>query len=134
MTDTVRVLITGSREFTDRPTMAAAINLVRREHAGAALTIVHGAARGADSIASAICRDNPGKLIEEPHPVTDWQRPDGSRDRAAGHRRNQRMVYAGAVVCLAFLDVRSENRGTRSCMQNATVAGIEVREHWGSDA
>lgn len=130
MTEPVRVLITGSRDFTDRAAVAAALTRVAREHPGQQLVVVHGAARGADSIAAAVAADFPDRLIAEAHPVTDWKRADGSTDRGAGHRRNQRMVAAGASVCLAFLHGAAENRGTKSCMDKAAKAGIEVREHW----
>lgn len=125
---TVRVLITGSRNVTDRAMIAAALSAVAREHPGVPLTVVHGAARGADSLAAQIAADHPGRLIAEAHPVTDWRRPDGSVDRAAGHRRNQRMVDAGAAVALAFLHAPSApNRGTLSCVAKAKAAGIPVR-------
>jgi len=127
----VRVLITGSREFVPRAIIAAAISAVAREHPGEVLTIVHGAARGADRIAGAVTRDFPARLVEEQHPVTDWgSKSDGTFDRAAGHRRNQRMVDAGAVVCLAFPSRDSKNAGTWSAVAKAKAAGIPVRIFW----
>lgn len=126
----IRVLITGSREFTDRAIVAAALTAVARKHPGRHLIVAHGAARGAYSLAAAIAADYPNHLTAEAHPVTDWRRPDWSTDRAAGHRRIQRIVDAGAEVCLAFLHAGAQNRGTRGCMQKAAAAGIPVREHW----
>lgn len=126
----VRVLITGSRDFTSRPIVAAALSWVSKEYPGRPLIVVHGGARGADSIAGQVARDYPGRLVEEVHRVTDWRRPDGSTDKAAGHRRNQRMVDLGAVVCLAFPCKAAENRGTLGCIQKAKAAGIPVHEFW----
>ncbi|TQO20674.1 uncharacterized protein DUF2493 [Rhodoglobus vestalii] len=128
---TVRVLITGSREFLARAVVAGAISAVAREHPGEVLIIVHGAARGADSIAGAVARDFPGRLVEEQHVVTDWgSKANGTFDRTAGHRRNQRMVDAGAVVCLAFPARDHKSVGTWSCVAKAKAAGIEVRAFW----
>lgn len=126
----VRVLITGSREFTQRAIVAQALTVVAREHPGRELVVVHGDAKGADRLAGAIARKYPGRLREEKHPVPDWRRADGTIDRQAGRRRNQRMVDAGADVCLAFLASTAENRGTRDCMARARAASIPVREHW----
>jgi hypothetical protein len=73
-------------------------------------------------------RAHPDLFVEEQHPVTDWgSKADGTFDRAAGHRRNQRMVDAGAQVCLAFPARDAKNAGTWSCVGKAKVAGIEVR-------
>lgn len=128
---TIRVLITGSREFQDRAKVAAALTQVFREHGGQPLTVIHGAARGADRLSGAIARKYPEHMTEEQHVVTDWgDKHLGTFDPSAGHRRNQRMVDAGAVVCLAFLSHQSANSGTRSCMAKAKSAGIPVREHW----
>ena len=126
----VRVLITGSREFTDRSIIAAALTVVAREHRGHPLVVIHGAARGADRVAGGVARQYPGRLIEEVHPVTDWTNPDGSKNWRAGFDRNQRMVDTGAEVCLAFLQTGEKNNGTKDCMKRAVAANIEVREHW----
>jgi hypothetical protein len=133
LSDPVRVLITGSREFTDRAVIAAAISQVARENPNRALLIRHGAARGADSLAGAVARKYPGRLVEEVHAVTDWKNPDGSKNWKAGFDRNQRMVDAGADICLAFLHPAAKNAGTRHCMRAAHEAGIPVREHWSSN-
>ena len=129
----VRILITGSREFTDRPLAAAALSQVRREHPGEQLVVIDGMARGADALLVSIVEDAPdGWAVIEPHPVTPamW-RPDGPNgrvDKAADHKRNQRMVDSGADVCLAFLCAWAANNGTKGCMKAAARAGIEVRK------
>jgi hypothetical protein len=131
---TVRVLITGSREFADRPAIAAALSAVARQYPGQTLTVVHGGARGADSLAGAIARDFPEQLIEERHIVSDWgSKSAGTFDVSAGHRRNQRMVDAGAFVCLAFPSRKHRSSGTWSCVAKAKKAGIEVRVIFGQE-
>jgi hypothetical protein len=118
---TLRILVTGSRDWTDRDT-------IRHALIDAALgarmdlyqvTVVHGAARGADRIAGEIAREY-GCRVEE-HPA-QWQ--DGP---SAGPRRNAHMVALGADLCLAF--PHGESRGTRDCMRRAQAAGIPVHDH-----
>lgn len=80
--------------------------------------LVHGAARGADSLAAAIWRE--AGLPVEAHPA-DWDR----YGRAAGPVRNTHMVSLGAELCLAF--PLGKSVGTRHCMRAAEQAGIPVR-------
>ena len=114
---TIRVLITGSREYENRPMIAKALGEVMREHPGQMLRL-----------AGAIARARPDLFIEEQHPVTDWGSKElGTFDRTAGHRRNQRMVDLGATVVLAFPSRSAKNAGTWSCVGKAKVADLEVR-------
>lgn len=121
----MRILITGSRNWTDRQALEDAIFEAIAEHyaeQGAVnskdITIVHGAAPGADELAAGIADD--WGFNHEPHPA-DWKK----HFKAAGPLRNQEMVDLGADVCLAFPD--EDSRGTLDCMARATVAGIDVR-------
>jgi hypothetical protein len=132
-TGEVRVLITGSREFTDRQIIAQALSQVRRENGYRTLVVVHGAARGADTLAAAVVQSaDPGRARQEAYPVTDAEwRPDGPGGRldyAAGPRRNKRMVESGADVCLAFFVAGAKNTGTKHCSNAAEKAGIPVRK------
>jgi hypothetical protein len=123
---TYRILVTGSRYWADRNAIAQALIEARdsaRTTGAHRLVLVHGAARGADSIAAHYARMW-GWLIE-PHPA-DWS----LHGKAAGHRRNAEMVRAGADICLAF--PLGESRGTRGCMALAEKAGIPVIVHEGA--
>jgi hypothetical protein len=82
------------------------------------ITLVHGGARGADSIAESIAR-RVGMQVEC-HPAA-WD----TRGRAAGVIRNSEMVNAGADVCLAF--IRNQSRGATHCAEAAERAGIPTR-------
>ncbi len=132
-TGEVRVLITGSRDFTDRAIIAKALSQVRRENGYRTLVIVHGDARGADALAKKIAEGaDPGRAREEAHPVPNsvWY-PNGSNgplDHSAGPRRNKRMVAAGADICLAFFLAGAKNTGTKHCSNAAAKAGIPVRK------
>jgi hypothetical protein len=114
----VRILVTGSRTWTDRETIAWVL-----QHwcpCPEISTLVHGAATGADSIA-AECGEELGMTVE-PHPVKREQwRIAGKR---AGHLRNQYMVDLGADLCLAFQV--GDSSGTADCVRRAHAAGIRV--------
>jgi hypothetical protein len=146
------VLVTGSRAFTDRTTVASALGWVRRtatENGFGQLVVVHGAARGADAIASAWARQNARLGVVERRFPADWEGPctvackpghrqlrlDGSSYcPQEGLRRNQRMVDHVAavadprgVICVGFLVPGQACRGTRDCMRRAREAGLPVR-------
>ena len=115
----MRILITGSRRWTDQAIIEAAL---RRTTAGLkprAVTVVHGACPygGADIIAASIA-DRLGFVVE-PHPA-----PWTVHGKAAGPMRNQEMVDLGADVCLAFPE--PDSRGTWDCVARADSAGIPV--------
>lgn len=114
----MRILVTGSREWSNGATIAYALARAAQE---GDLVIVHGdCPTGADRIASEWA-DLHG-VSQEPHPA-DWE----AHGKAAGPKRNQEMVDLGADVCLAF--PLGESRGTRDCMRRASLAGIPVIDH-----
>jgi hypothetical protein len=115
----MRILITGSRTWTDKVTIANAIReawLVAGRPYG--VVVVHGGARGADYIAGVYAK-RLGFSVEV-HPVTDeeWT----IKGKSAGHQRNAHMVSLGADVCLAF--IKNESRGATGCAALAEKAGI----------
>jgi hypothetical protein len=91
----VRIMITGSRTWTDRTAIAHAISGCLRSvgtsigGAGPFPIVVHGGARGADQLADVVARN--WGWTPERHPA-DWDR----HGRAAGFRRNAAMVALGA--------------------------------------
>lgn len=118
---TIRILVTGSRHVD-----AAAEQLVPAAldeaygplyELGHDVVIVHGAARGVDTIAGFWA---PPEVRIERHPA-EWER----LGRGAGHARNADMVRRGASVCLAF--PRPDSAGTWNCIRLAANAGIPVR-------
>lgn len=129
-----RILVTGSREFTERRWVWNTLVTTMEDSQATAVAVVHGGARGADSLASDFCSsriveelmDEHGvSLVEEVH-WADWD----EYGKAAGFIRNQEMVDAGADICLAFLQAGAANRGTRDCMARVRKAGIPVRVVW----
>lgn len=115
---TYRILVTGSREWTDKATIRHALFATWRA-AGVPedVVLVSGHARGADAIAE-VMGDGFGFTVER-HPA-DWEH----KHQAAGPIRNTEMVKLGADVCLAFL--MPDSKGTKDCMAKARKAGIDV--------
>lgn len=113
----MRILITGYREWSDDCTVYEALRHYASLHDPAEITVVHGAATGADTLADRAARRL--GMLTEPHPA-DWQ----AHGKWAGPKRNKEMVALGADVCLAFPAANS--RGTLGCMREARDAGIPV--------
>ncbi len=131
-----RILVTGSRVWTNAAMMQAAIAGAIADLPGP-VTLVHGAATGADQLAAALaptlgphvtCESWPANWSvcrSKCHPGHRRVRTNGmSHCPAAGAYRNQDMVNAGADLCLAF--PMNESTGTRDCMRRAETAGIPV--------
>ena len=117
-----RILVTGSREWSQRDVMGynilALVQQVDRDDPDREVIIVHGAAKGADLMAADIGTAIKGVTIE-PHPA-DWT----THGKRAGPIRNQAMVDLGADICLAFPTASSV--GTWDCVRRANRAGIRV--------
>ena len=127
-TATHRLLITGSRDWTDRESIA--IELERAawtlsiadpyaaEPNATPATLVSGACpTGADRICEEVW-ESWGFPVER-HPA-DW----GTYGKRAGFLRNAEMVNLGADLCLAFIKNRS--KGATMTADLAARAGIEV--------
>lgn len=136
----MRILITGSREFRSLETVQLTLADVTDGKPGPH-TVVHGAARGADTLA-AVAAQRFGWQVD-PHPA-DWagqcrasckpghrqpnRNGNGYYCPAAGHHRNQDMVDLGADICVAFLAKNARNSGTHDCIRRAEAAGLKVRK------
>lgn len=107
-----RLLITGSREYTDKIEISKAItsNLYRLP---GKLTVIHGAAIGADTIADEVAKELGHQV--EPYPAEDFASP---------RARNQHMVDLGADLCISF--ALKWASGTGMCARMARRAGIPV--------
>src|SRR4051794_28540389 len=119
MAGSVRVLVTGSREWHDHQTIHDALmaQWQRVDCWPQRMTVVHGGARGADRIANdwAITHH----VTREIHSA-DWAR----LGKRAGFVRNARMVERGADICLAF--ILNGSPGATMTADLADHAGISV--------
>lgn len=111
-----RVLVTGGRRYTDYWEVYARLDEQLRKDAE--MVLVQGGAAGADSYARAWAKDRFGVEVETF--AANWQKDK----HAAGPLRNQRMVDAGADLCIAF----PGGNGTADCVRRARKAGIPVIE------
>lgn len=132
-----RVLCTGSRTWTDYDAVTRALDAVEfgaRAGHYSGLTVVHGAAPGADMLADRWVRWRRSQgwaVAVERHPA-DWS----GRGKAAGPERNLAMVKRGADVCVAFIAPCKSSRcrrpkphdshGTEKCAAMAERYGIHV--------
>lgn len=109
----VRVIVCGGRNYSDGSTVARVLSSLDPR----SLTVVHGGAPGADSLADDWCRTF--GVAVDPHPA-DWKR----YGRAAGPIRNREMVNAGADLVIAF----PGGDGTADCVRAAYDADLTVLE------
>jgi len=110
----VRVLACGDRNWSD----AAKIR-ERLARLPGDTVIVHGAARGADTLAGLVA--NRLKLVVEAFPA-DWER----YGRAAGPIRNREMLDTRPDLVIAFHSNLAESKGTRDCVNEAKRRHIPV--------
>jgi hypothetical protein len=137
-----RVLVTGSRTWTDREAVHTVLDAMARSAAESGfggLVVVHGKAGGLDSLADEWAVDRQGRgwrVAPERHPA-DWKKRGRSR---AGFIRNAQMVRRGADVCFAFINPCTEEKckesephgthGATNCVELAERAGIDVVPIW----
>lgn len=113
-----RVLVCGSRHWTDRETIREWLSKLPR-----GTTIAHGACRGADAIAGDVAKDL-GFTVVEYH--ADW----GRHGKAAGPIRNEEMVVEFMPQrALAFTEALMHYQrptGTSDCVMRLLAHGVPV--------
>lgn len=113
-----RVLVTGDRWWTDAALIAIALEQVRAM--GKIEVVIHGAARGADTLAGIEATAMGLRVIACP---ADWT----AHGKAAGPRRNQSMLVDHKPnIVLAFHDNLAESKGTFDMVARARKAGVFV--------
>lgn len=115
-----KILVTGSRDFEDGQIVLDAITEEVEE--GRRTLLIHGNARGADSLA-AVAGNYLSDMLVVSVPA-DWNH-DGY---AAGPIRNAAMLELEPDVVLAFYKSGAANRGTQNCVDAAERLGIPVKK------
>jgi SLOG family YspA-like protein len=114
-----RILICGDREWTDFRSISAIIQELIHQY-GEDISIIHGAARGADSLAGRAALDLQLVTVAVP---AKWDR-DGKR---AGPIRNRFMLEkCKPHLVLAFHSDLENSKGTKHMVMIAKDAGVPV--------
>jgi hypothetical protein len=121
----LRILVTGSRDWEDLPTLYRAIEEACRGISYHKVTIVHGhCPTGADRLAQIWAEEREEDGITVEHHPARWT----VHGKAAGILRNIEMVDAGADICLAF--IKNNSRGATHCANYAESKGIPVKKFY----
>jgi hypothetical protein len=110
----MRVLVCGGRTFSDAELLCGMLNHLKERFPD--ISIIHGAARGADQLAGAWAHENNVSCVAFP---ANWD----AYGRSAGHVRNGEMLSRGKPdLVVAF----PGGRGTANMIEQATQAGVKV--------
>jgi YspA, cpYpsA-related SLOG family len=117
----MRLLVCGSRTWTDRARLWQALDQLVSQHGYGQVVLIEGDARGADRLAGQLARERGWALERYP---ADWTR----QGRAAGFRRNARMLRQGHpdLVVAFTVGPLQESRGTADMVRRAREAGVPV--------
>lgn len=146
MTAPKRILITGSRDFSDTELAAQALEgaLTTLCPSDGGFTLVHGDAAGADRVVADVTAERFTDITIEAHPA-DWSQHteqcpgwDLAKDYCslAGFRRNAAMLDSGTQLCLAFplhsvnAQGKGTSRGTWDMATRARNAGVPTFIVW----
>jgi predicted Rossmann-fold nucleotide-binding protein len=112
----MRLLVCGGRDYQD---LNRVMRVLDNIHEKCGITeIIHGAAKGADSLAGQWARKNG---IRETAVPANWY-PNGKLDRSAGPKRNREMLAMKPDGVVAF----PGGSGTADMARIAEEAGIKV--------
>jgi len=110
-----RILICGDRNYQDWIKVQEYLDTISRT-----TIIIHGGARGADSLAGNLATSLKMKVIKFP---ANWDK----YGKAAGVLRNQQMLDEGHPDLVVYFHKDIENsKGTRDMLKRATDSGIRT--------
>jgi len=114
----MRVLICGSRDFNDFAAIKRVIDSLNDDD-----IVIHGAARGADSIAEFLAQKRGLKVLAFP---AQWDK----YGKAAGPIRNQQMIDEGKPDrAYAFYTDKAKSKGTKNMVKLLKKARISAWEN-----
>jgi SLOG family YspA-like protein len=113
----MRLLVCGDRYWNDKQLVQKVLSRLVEESPDS-VTVIHGAARGADRIAGEVAKSLGCEVVEFP---AQWH----SFGRAAGPIRNQKMLDEGAPSAgLAFHDNIEASKGTADMLKRLKRANV----------
>lgn len=114
----MRLLICGSRDWTDRDAIRAKLEELRPA------LVIHGAHwSGADAIAAELCIEL--GIPQQPYPA-QWR----DSGRSAGPRRNQQMLNEGRPDQVLAFHLHRRQRGTDDMIRRAHMLQIPIKVVW----
>lgn len=114
MASYTRLLVCGGRDYADRKRLFSVLDALQPYPT----VVIHGAARGADSLAGEWARVR--DIAERPFPA-DWK----THGKGAGFIRNRQMLIEGQPT---FVVAFPGGRGTGNMIKLAKAAGVPVME------
>jgi hypothetical protein len=121
----MKVLVCGQRDFYDLETLTIVMDGLHKEYKFT--TLIHGAAKGADSLAANWAKLNHIEI--EAYPA-DWKK----YGKGGGPVRNKQMLEVGKpnlVVAFFVYGEAEKSKGTKDMVQKAKNAGIETYAYFG---
>ncbi len=116
----VKILVSGDRNWTDENSIREVLNKYDPQET----ILIHGAARGADTLAANVAAELGFKKIL-PFKA-DWKQ----YGRAAGPIRNGQMLTEGKPdIIIAFHSDIEASKGTKDMLKRAKKAGITTELH-----
>jgi hypothetical protein len=118
----MRLLVCGSRTWTDRARLWQVLDRLVAEHGDGQVVLIEEDARGADRLAGQLARQRGWRLERYP---ADWTH----HGKAAGFRRNAWMLREGHpdLVVACTVGPLHESRGTADMVRRAQEAGVPVQ-------
>lgn len=115
----MRVLVCGGRDYTQRDCVFRVLDALALVES--VEEVIHGAARGADSLAGKWAQ---ARGVKETPVPANWYPQPGKLDRGAGFKRNRAMLKLRPDLVVAF----PGGNGTADMVQTSRDAGIRVME------
>jgi len=118
----MKVIVCGSRDYTDRGLLNQVLDALLAE--AGAVTIIHGAARGADGLAGRWARERGQQVQEFP---AEWDK----YGKRAGFLRNTKMLQEGKphLVIGFYSDPNAPSTGTAMMLDISNKAGVPTRSY-----
>ena len=113
----MKILICGDRQWSDRQTIYRI--LLPYATQTPPVTILHGGARGADTLTGQVAQEL-GMEVREVR--AEWKR----YGKGAGPRRNDKMLNEHPALVIAFHNDLAKSKGTADAVRKAKKRGIAV--------